>query len=178
MIRTLKWLIGIDLILLLVSGLLGRMDWLLNTQIGFISSALVLGASMFSYSQMVYSRLESGTAVPDDDRDEIDKMEDPYDLYGEDAPVDETQQLKEAIREEKQRMKQNRRSAYQTLKDSRASLSILRLGAYLLLFVGFFYLSKNQLLHILSYLIAMALPIVIIVWVLLTKKEEIDEAGV
>jgi hypothetical protein len=178
MIRTLKWLIGIDLILLLVSGLLGRMDWLLNTQIGFISSALVLGASMFSYSQMVYSRLESGTAVPDDDRDEIDKMEDPYDLYGEDVPVDETQQLKEAIREEKQRMKQNRRSAYQTLKDSRASLSILRLGAYLLLFVGFFYLSKNQLLHIPSYLIAMALPIVIIVGVLLTKKEEVDEAGV
>jgi hypothetical protein len=178
MIRTLKWLIGIDLILLLVSGLLGRMDWLLNTQIGFISSALVLGASMFSYSQMVYSRLESGTAVPDDDRDEIDKMEDPYDLYGEDTPVDETQQLKEAIREEKQRMKQNRRSAYQTLKDSRASLSILRLGAYLLLFVGFFYLSKNQLLHIPSYLIAMALPIVIIVGLLLTKKEEIDEAGV
>ena len=43
MIRTLTWLIGIDLILLLVSGLLGRMDWLLNTQIGFISSALVLG---------------------------------------------------------------------------------------------------------------------------------------
>ena len=176
MIRTLKWLIGIDLLLAIISLLLGRMDWLLNTQIGFISSALVLGASMFSYSQMVYSRLESGTATPTDDRDEIDKMEDPYDLYGEDTPVDETLQLKEAIKEEKQRMKQNRRSAYQTLKDSRASLSILRLGAYLLLFVGFFYLSRNQLLHIPSYLIAMALPIVIIVGLLLTKKEEVDEA--
>ena len=176
MIRTFKWLIGIDLLLAIISLLLGRMDWLLNTQIGFISSALVLGASMFSYSQMVYSRLESGTAAPTDDRDEIDKMEDPYDLYGEDTPVDETLQLKEAIKEEKQRMKQNRRSAYQTLKDSRASLSILRLGAYLLLFVGFFYLSRNQLLHIPSYLIAMALPIVIIVGLLLTKKEEVDEA--
>ncbi len=176
MIRTLKWLISIDLLLAIILLLLGRTDWLLNTQIGFISSALVLGASMFSYSQMVYSRLEGGTAVPTDDRDEIDKMEDPYDLYGEDSPVDETLQLKEAIKEEKQRMKQNRRSAYQTLKDSKASLSILRLGAYLLLFVGFFYLSRNQLLHIPSYLIAMALPIVIIVGLLLTKKEEVDEA--
>jgi hypothetical protein len=178
MIRTLTWLIGIDLILLLVSGLLGRMDWLFNTQIGFISSALVLGASMFSYGQMVYSRLESGTAVPDDERDEIDKREDPYDLYGEDAPVDETQQLKEAIKEEKQRMKQNRRSALQTLKDSRASLSLLRLGAYLLLFVGCFYLSKSQMLHIPSYLFSLALPIVIIIGLLLTKKGEYDEAGI
>jgi hypothetical protein len=154
------------------------MDWLLNTQIGFVSSALVLGASMFSYSQMVYSRLESGTAVPTDDRDEIDKMEDPYDLYGEDAPIDEAFQLKEAIKEEKQRMKQNRRSAYQIFKDSRASLSILRLGAYLLLFIGFFYLSRNQLLHIPSYLVAMTLPIVIIVGLLLTQKEEADETRV
>jgi len=184
MIRTLKWLIGIDLILVIVSLALGRMDWLLNTQIGFISSALVLGASMFSYAQMVYSRLESGTAAPTDDRDEIDKMEDPYDLYSEDlseempeeTEIAETQQLKEAIKEEKQRMKQNRRSVYQTFKDSRASLSILRLSAYLLLFVGFFYLSRNQLLHIPSYLVAMALPIVIIVGLLLTKKEETDEA--
>lgn len=133
---------------------------------------------MFSYSQMVYSRLESGTAVPTDDRDEIDKMEDPYDLYGEDAPIDEAFQLKEAIKEEKQRMKQNRRSAYQIFKDSRASLSILRLGAYLLLFIGFFYLSRNQLLHIPSYLVAMTLPIVIIVGLLLTQKEEADETRV
>jgi len=178
MSRILKWLIGVDVVVIILSLLWGEAHILLNTQIGFISSALVLAASMFSYSQMVYRRLESGTAVPDDDRDEIDKMEDPYDLYGEDAPIDETQQLKEAIKEERQRMKAHRRSLAQTLRDSKASLSFLRLGAYLLLFVGFFYLSKNQILHIPSYLMALSLPIVTILGLLLTREEGNDEARV
>ncbi len=175
--RILKWLVGVDMLVIALSLMLGRADWLLNTQIAFFSSALVLGASMFSYSQMVYSRLSSGTAVPDDDRDTLEKIEDPHDLYSDEETVVDAQQLKEAIKEEKQRMKQHRRSLYQMLKDSRASLSFLRLGAYLLLFVGFFYLSKNTLLHIPSYLLGLALPIVIIVGLLVTQKEENHEAG-
>ena len=178
MIRILKWLIVIDLLLIALSLGLGGTVWLINTQIGYLSSALVLGASMFSYSQMVYRRVAEGSAVPQDDRDELDKMEDPYDLYGEEEPVVEsTQALKEAIKEEKQRMKQQRRTAYQTLKDSRASLSLMRLGAYLLLFVGFFYLSRNQLLHIPSYLLALTLPVIVIVGLLLTQKGKADETG-
>ncbi len=177
MIHILKWLIAIDLLLIALSLGLGGMVWLINTQIGYLSSALVLGASMFSYSQMVYRRVAEGSAVPQNDRDELDKMEDPYDLYGEEEPVESTQALKEAIKEEKQRMKQQRRTAYQTLKDSRASLSLMRLGAYLLLFVGFFYLSRNQLLHIPSYLLALTLPVIVIVGLLLTQKGKADETG-
>jgi len=176
--RIARWLIGVDICVIALSLLLGRVDWLLNTQIAFFSSALVLGASMFSYSQMVYSRLSSGTAVPDDDRDTLEKIEDPHDLYSDEETVVDAQHLKEAIKEEKQRMKQHRRSLYQMLKDSRASLSFLRLGAYLLLFIGFFYLSKNELLHIPSYLLGLALPIVIIVGLLVTNKEENHEAGI
>ena len=176
--RILTWLIGIDMVLMIASFILGGKVWLINTQIGYLSAALVLGASMFSYSQMVYGRVADGTAVPGDERDILDKMEDPYDLYAEESPVEVTQQLKETIKEEKQRMKQNRRSAYQILKDSRASLSLLRLGAYLLLFVGFFYLSKSQMLHIPSYLFALTLPIVVIIGLLLTKKGAHDEAGI
>jgi len=166
-----------DMVLIAASLWFGGQAWLINTQIGYFSSALVLGASMLSYSQMVYRRLSDGAAVLDDDRDELDKLEDPYDLYGVEEPIEETRQLKEAIKAEKQRIKQNRRSVYQTLKDSRASLSLLRLGAYLLLFTGFFYLNSHQMLHIPSYLFALALPIVIIIGLLLTKKGEGDEAG-
>lgn len=178
MLRVLKWLIAADALLMAGTLLLGRMDWLLNTQISFISSALVLGASMFSYSQMVYSRLGSGAVAPSDDRDVLDKIEDPHDLYSEDEESDERQTLQEAIKEEKQRMKQHRRSLMQVLRDSKASLSFLRLGAYLLLFVGFFYLSKNLLLHIPSYLIGLSLPILIILGLLMNQKDKIDEAGV
>ena len=171
MTRTLKWLAGIDIVIILFCAVSGRMDWLYNTQIGYLSSALVLGASMFSYSQMVYRRLEEGDIVLNDDRDMLDKIEDPYDLYSEETFLDDVQALKNTIKEEKQKMKQERRSLLQTLKDSKASLSFVRLGAYLLLFAGFFYLSSNRILHIPSYLLALTLPIVIIVGLLMTKKE-------
>ncbi len=171
MLRILTWLVGVDLLLAAVSILLERSDWLINTQIAFVSSALVLGASMFSYSQMIYRRLSSGDMVPGDDRDTLDLIEDPHDLYVDNRSTIESPTLKETIQEEKQHMKQHRRSLYQVLKDSKASLSFMRLGAYLLLFVGFFYLSRNQLLHIPSYLLGLALPIVIIVGLLLTQKE-------
>ena len=178
MIRLFKWFIGAEVLLVILPFVLGRYDWLLNAQIAFISSSLVLGASAFSYSQMVYSRLESGSAIPEGDRDALDKIEDPYDLYEEEMPTEVTAALKDTISEEKQRMKQHRRSLVQVLRDSKASLSFMRLGAYLLLFVGFFYLSKNQLLHIPSYLLGLALPIVVTLVILMTKKEEIDETRI
>jgi len=178
MSRIIKWLFIIDAIIVLVCLALGQWMWLLSTQIGFWSSAIVLAASMQSYKKMVYSRLADGTVVLDDDRDMLDKMEDPYDLYSQDeeiVPIDSVNDVRDAIKEEKEHMKQNRRSASETLKDSRASMSLYRLGSYLLLFLGFFYLSSNKLLHIPSYLIALALPIVIIVTLLLSQDEGIYE---
>ena len=176
MSRVIKWFIGVDTVLVVIAWLWDRTDWLLNTQIAFFSSALVLAASMFSYSQMVYSRLSDGNVIPDNERDAVEKIEDPYDLYGEDT-AEEAQAIKDAIKEEKQRIKQHRRSLTQVLKDSRASLSFIRLGAYLLLFVGFFYLSKSQWLHIPSYLLGLTLPIVIMLGTLMSQKEEIHETG-
>ena len=170
--RIILWLVAIDLLLAGASWGLGGTQWLLNTQIGFFSSALVLAASMFSYSQMVYRRIESGTAVPEDERDTLDKLEDPYDLYSEQEAEPSIEGLKETIREEKQRLKQHRRSFIQVLRDSRASLSLIRLGAYLLLFVGFFYLSSNRLLHIPSYILALSLPVIVIVAGLMLRSEE------
>ncbi len=177
MFRMFKWLAGAEILLVVLPFAMGRYDWLLNAQIAFISSSLVLAASMFSYSQMVYSRLENGTAIPEDERDVLDKIEDSHDLYGEEVFVDDASALKRTIKEEKQRMKRQRRSLIQVLRDSKASFSLMRLGAYLLLFVGFFYLSKNQLLHVPSYLLGLTLPIVMMLAALMTKKEETDESG-
>jgi len=172
MSRVLGWLIGVDALLVLLCLALGHQAWLYSTQIGFVSASLVLGASMLSYSRMVHRRIADGAVVAEDDRDDLDKMEDPYDLYGDEAATADAPNLKETIRAEKQQMKQQRRSLYQTLRDSRASLSFMRLGAYLFLFAGFFYLNKNQLLHIPSYLTALSLPIIVIVGLLLTHKTD------
>ena len=156
MSKTIKWLIIADISIALICLYLGNTNWLYSSQIAFWSSAFVLGASMFSYRQAVYNSIENG-AVPQDDRDMIDKMDDPHDLYSDDEP--EPVAL----------------STFEALKSSKTSLSLYRLGSYLLLFVGFFYLTSNEIMHVPSYMIALALPIIIIVTLLLRKDRDICE---
>ena len=98
MSKAIKWLVGADIVLAAVALVWGGSGWLLNTQVAFLSSALVLGASMFSYRQMVYSRLSDDLAIAGNERDALDKMEDPYDLYGEDVPKDAST-IKDVIKE-------------------------------------------------------------------------------
>ncbi len=168
-------LVAADLLLLIFALFMGR-GWLVNTQVAFVTSALVMGASMLSYARMVRSRIEAG-AIPDDSRDMIDQMDDPHDLYSDDAPktVQEDKAdaatIKEAIKEEKRRIKEQRRSPLEALRDSRASMSIYRLGAYVLLVFGFFYLNGNKLLQPLPYLIGLGIPVVVVVVSLMRNKE-------
>ena len=75
------------------------------------------------------------------------------------------------MKEERQKLKENKRSLGQTIKDTKAALSIYRLGAYALLVLGFMYLQRQELLHIPSYLLALSLPPMIIVIILVTQKE-------
>ena len=144
---------------------------LYNTQIGFFSSTFVMIGSMFSYRRMVNKRVEHNIVTLDDSKDVIDKLEDPHDLYSEDIVEDPDVDIREAIKEEKSRMKANKRSLFQTLKDTKGALSIYRMSAYILLVMGFFYLHRHGLLHIPSYLISLTLPIIGIVWVLVSDKE-------
>ena len=169
-------LAGMDILLLVFAQMQGG-HWVVNTQVAFVTSALVMGASMLSYARMVRRRLESG-AIPDwDDRDVIDRLDDPHDLYnetdGEDvSPVQEelsAAEIKAAIAEEKKRLKAQHRSPMALLRDSRPFMSLYRLIAYGLLLFGFFYLQGNRLFEPLPYLIGLGVPIVIIVAVLMQQ---------
>ncbi len=120
---------------------------------------------------MVNARVEHNIITMDDSKDLIDKLEDPYDLYSEDAVEEEEKDFVETVKEEKKKLKENRRSVYQTIKDTKAALSIYRLGAYAVLILGFLYLNRQGLLHIPSYIISLGLPSVILVWLLLREKE-------
>lgn len=142
-----------------------------NTQIAFVTSTLVMFGSMFSYRRMVNTRVEHNIITTDDTKDMIDKMDDPYDLYGEDITEHPDVDIKEAIKEEKQRMKANRRSLFQTIKDTKGALSIYRLSAYILLVLGFLYLNRHGILHIPSYLISLSIPIMVILIILVSSKE-------
>lgn len=171
-LKILKVLIAVDLLLLIGALFFGGKLWVYNTQIGFISATLIMLASLISYRRMVNTRVEHGIVTMDDSKDVIDKLEDPYDLYSEDIIQEDTEEdLVSAVKEEKKKLKENKRSLGQTLKDSKASLSFYRLGAYAVLILGFMYLNRQGMLHIPSYLLALSLPPMIIVIMLVTQKE-------
>lgn len=164
-------LVAVDVLLLLTSIIFFDMKVLYNTQIGYITSTLVMVASIVSYRRMVNARVEHNIITMDDSKDVIDKLEDPYDIYSEDVIEDEEKDFVETVKEEKKKLKENRRSVYQTIKDTKAALSIYRLGAYAVLILGFLYLNRHGLLHIPSYILALGIPPVIIVALLLKDKE-------
>jgi hypothetical protein len=162
-------LVIVDLFIILLTFVFGESHWLINTQMGFIPSSFVMLGSMLSYKSMVQGRLNVG-AIPDDERDTLDKLEDPYELYDEVYKKEDSEKtLVEVVKEERQNLKKSRRSVWQTTKDSKASFSFYRLGSYLLLIFAFFYLNNNQLLDIPIYLISLAIPSMVIVAIFLRK---------
>jgi len=167
--RVLFWLLTSDVVTVIVLLLLGKKSGLPSFEIAFISSTLIVSASMLSYARMVKNRLQVSDIPLDDDRDILEKLDDPHDLYSDDIKPS-SKELKEAIKEEKQRVKDKKRGLSQTIKDSKASFSFYRLGAYLILFLGFIYLKNNHLLQISSYIIGITVPIIAIVISLMMKR--------
>jgi len=171
LLRVTKTLLLIDILLAMLCILFFDSSILYNTQIGFISSSLVMGGSLLSYQRMVTTRVKHTIITVDDSKDVIDKIEDPHDLYSEDTPQEKPEDLAQAIKEEKAKQKQNRRSLFEMIRDAKGALSLYRLGGYIFLILGFLYLNRHGLLHIPSYLLSLGLPIVVIVGVLLQTKE-------
>ena len=170
MINAIVVLLIVDVVIIVLSFFLGGVPYLVNTQIGFISSSLVMLGSMKSYHSMVEGRLNVGS-IPDDERDTLDKLEDPYDLYDDEKNRnDEEKTLQEVVKEERENLKKHRRSFVETTKDSKAAFSFYRLGAYILLILGFFYLNNNKILDIPVYLFSLFIPTIVLVFVLMRKK--------
>ena len=168
-----KYLVVINLLLSVVVLFLYDITIFYNLQIGFISSSLVMLGSMMSYAKMVNTRVEHNIITVDEDKDVIDLVEDPYHLYDDEEIInDENADLVETIKEERANLKANKRSLSQTLKESRAFLSFYRLGAYLLLILGFLYLNRHQMLDITTYLLALGIaPLTIVVLLTFFSKK-------
>ena len=134
----------------------------LNLLVAYLSSSAVLGASLYAYGAHIKRRLaQEGEVALDLERDLIDKIEDPHGLYEE--------QEHTSLKALKKAYKAQRRSTREALKESRATLSLLRLGAYLLTALGFFYLLKHHLLDLKVYLPALGLPIILLLVVLFRR---------
>jgi len=168
--KTLLSLLFVDLILAIALYLWKGQTWLINSQVAYLSSSLIMLASMKSYKNMVAKALDAG-AVTDDGRDTLDKLEDPYDLYGENEESNEEKTLQEVVKEERANLKKNRRSIWETTKDAKASFSFYRLTAYSFLVLGFFYLNGRDILELTPYLTFLAIPLFVVVFTLLDNEK-------
>ncbi len=172
-LKIIKALVIVDAIIIAISIIFFDINILWNTQIGFISASLVMLASMKSYQRMVDARVEHNVITLDDSKDVIDQLEDPYDLYGEDVSKEEDKDLAKLAEEEHIKPKDGR-SLAQILRDTGAALSVYRLGAYVVLILGFLYLTRHQYFHIPSYILSISIPMLVIVFMLLKEKETQD----
>lgn len=135
--------------------------WLLNTQVAFISSLLVITGSFLSYKKNVQNRLsnfDSSKIQEGVDRDKIDEIDDPFDLYSDYEPVKEEdltpEKIKEIIKDEKSKLKKN--SIKNTIFSASGFLSLYRIVGYAILIFGFFALNNNQIFMPISFIIGLS----------------------
>jgi hypothetical protein len=128
--------------------------------VALLSTLTILFFSRLSYSN--YVKRESNKYF--DDRDSIDKIEDPFDLYSENSDEVEGKSLSEKeerdiIKEEKRKVSlfKNRKEIFKSFS---AYISLFRILSYIFLIVGFIYLKESHQLEILPYLSGVTVAII------------------
>ncbi len=138
--------------------------WVLNTQVAFLGSLFVTLASYFSYQRNIKNRLSNFDSSDEkkilDDRDKVDEIDDPFDLYSEDVePIAEEdltpEKIKEIIKEEKSKVKKN--SLKNTVFSAGGFISIYRIFGYGFLIFGFFALNNNKIFLPIPFLVGLAI---------------------
>ena len=131
----------------------------LNAETAFVSAFLILLGSMYGYRRLVQRNLENETALQSEDL--VEKIDDPYDLYGEEEANDQDERLlKEVIKEEKARLKANRATVKNVSSSAPALFSFYRIVPYGLLVLGFIALKNNNILQLWYFLPGLAAGIV------------------
>jgi len=151
--------LAVDFVIILFGAIWGGYVFVLNTQIAFFSALFVVVGTFFGYYRNINSKVQT-LSEDINQRDTIDNIEDPYDLYDEEFKINDKQdftaeEIKEIIDEEKSKMKAN--SFKNTLNSLSSFASVYRIIGYVLLVAGFFYLRNNGLLDIFGFLIGISI---------------------
>ena len=172
----------VDFAVVLFCLISANTQWLINSQVAFISSLFISIATFLSYRNNVQKRLENEVHSIDtlDDRDKIDEIDDPFDLYSEDEPIMEEKELsaneiKTIIKDEKSKIKQH--TVKNLFKSSLSFVSLYRISGYAILVFGFFYLVNNELFEPFSYMFGLfVVPLSLLLVKLIGKSGTILEA--
>ncbi len=151
--------IGASLFLIFISLIMGDL-WLINTQVAFICSMIVVFSSFLSYKGMIEKRLES-EEIPQE-RDEFDKIDDKYGLFDED--IEEKELSKEEFvklyKEERKKSSSIKQTFSNLFKSGRGVFNPFRLIAYALLCVAMLMLIRNDLFSAVPFLVGItAVPV-------------------
>lgn len=161
-IKFAKVFIFLDLCIFIYALVFQNKLWLLNTQIAFISSLFITIASFISYKKNIQNRLSNfdySKISKGEDRDKIDEIDDPYDLYTEYEEIPENEltaeKIKEIINDEKSKVKRN--SVKNTIFSASGFLSIYRIFGYIILIFGFFVLNNNKIFMPIAFIIGLGI---------------------
>ena len=155
-----KVFILLDLCVFVYAFLFQNNLWALNTQVAFISSLFITIASFLSYKRNIQNRisnLDMSQTNQSFDRDKIDEIDDPYDLYTEYEEIPESEltpeKIKEIINDEKSKVKKN--TFKNTLFSAGGFLSLYRVLGYVILIFGFFALNNNHIFMPLGFIVGL-----------------------
>ena len=136
--------------------------WFLNSQVAFISSLFITIATFLSYKRNIQHRIANLDLSQSNDleqRDKIDEIDDPYDLYTEYEEIPENEltaeKIKEIINDEKSKVKKN--TFKNTLFSAGGFLSIYRILGYGVLVFGFFALNNNGIFLPLAFILGLGI---------------------
>jgi len=163
--------IGASVFLILLSLLMGG-EWLINTQVAFICSMIIIFASFLSYKGMIEKRLENGE-IPNE-VDELD-IDDKFGLFNENEDL-EAQKLSQEefvklYKQERKKSSSIKQTFSNLFKSGRGVFNPFRLVAYVLLYVSMLFLIRNNLFSAIPFLVGVgAVPASSLVLGLLSRK--------
>lgn len=174
-VKFVKVFIFLNLCIFIYALIFQNKLWLLNTQVAFFSSLFITIASFISYKKNIQNRisnLDLSQTSKNEDRDKIDEIDDPYDLYSEYEDIPESEltpeKIKEIINDEKSKVKRN--SVKNTIFSASGFLSIYRILGYCLLIFGFFALNNNKIFIPIAFIIGLGIvPLGVLISKLIKK---------
>ncbi len=129
--------------LLLVFSFFKGFYWIVNSQIAFLSALSIVLLSFLAYVRKIDKQVSLLNESIDVAKDYIDELEDPYDLYDEDAKD-----------KKKNKLKISMKNLSQTAS---SALSFLRILGYIFLVAGFFALIKTKMFLVLPYILGISI---------------------
>ena len=159
-LNLIRVLIAVDVGIVVFCYLEDNQIWLLNTQIAFFATSLIVLGSFIGYSNMVRRQIENGNVG----EDILKKYDDRFDLY------DEEDEIKE---KELNKYKKRKLKWYEALLFSfKGGFNLIRILGYVALIGGFLWLKNTGAFDFLSFLFGVSVvPAVSLIYLFIEARK-------